>query len=248
MLHLFHLFVYQPIYNMLVFFYDFLPGQDFGIAIILTTLVLKFLMVPLSRQQIESQKKMQEIQPKIKALQEKMKHNKEEQTKALLELYKTEKANPFSGCLPLIVQIVFLIAIYRVIINISSAQFLVQSEDLYVFVTNPGLINHYFLTFIDLAKPNIVFAVLSAIAQYFQTKMLLVNQGKKPEPKTKTSDEPDFNAIMSKQMLYMGPAITLFIGITFPAALSLYWLTSTLFMLIQQKLIFDKNKKSQATV
>lgn len=242
MTNLFHIFVYQPIYNTLVFFYDFLPGHDFGIAIILTTLLLKFLMVPLSRKQIESQKKMQEIQPKIKALQEKMKHNKEEQTKALLELYKTEKANPFAGCLPLIVQIVFLIAVYRVIINISNAQFFVQTSDLYSFVANPGVINHYFLLFIDLAKPNIVFAVLSAIAQYFQTKMLLLNQGNQQEPKENTG-EPDFNAIMSKQMLYMGPLITLFIGITFPAALSLYWLTSTLFMLVQQKLIFDKNKQ-----
>jgi YidC/Oxa1 family membrane protein insertase len=202
-------------------------------------------MFPLSRKQIESQKKMQEIQPKIKALQAKFKDKKEEQTKALLQLYKTEKANPFSGCLPLIVQIVILIAIYRVIINISGAQFLVEAKDLYVFVSNPSLVNHYFLNIVDLAKPSIVLAVLSAITQYFQTKMLIVNQGVKEPKEKKVSEEPDFSAIMNKQMLYMGPAITLFIGFTFPAALSLYWFTSTLFMLIQQKLIFDKKAKNK---
>jgi YidC/Oxa1 family membrane protein insertase len=243
MLTLFHELIYRPIYNTLIFFYDTLPGQDFGIAIILTTLLLKFIMFPLSRKQIESQKKMQEIQPKIKALQAKFKDKKEEQTKALLQLYKTEKANPFAGCLPLIVQIVILIAIYRVIINISGAQFLVESKDLYSFVSNPSLVNHYFLNIVDLAKPSIVLAVLSAITQYFQTKMLIVNQGAKEPKEKKTNEEPDFSAIMNKQMLYMGPAITLFIGFTFPAALSLYWFTSTLFMLIQQKLIFDKKAK-----
>jgi YidC/Oxa1 family membrane protein insertase len=239
MLALFHEIIYRPIYNILVFFYDTLPGQDFGIAIILVTLLLKFIMFPLSRKQIQSQKKMQEIQPKIKALQKKFKDKKEQQTKALLELYRTEKANPFSGCLPLVVQIVILIAIYRVIINISGAHFLVEAGDLYSFVSNPGTISHYFLSIVDLAKPSIVFAVLSATAQYFQTKMLLANKPNQPVKET-VSEEPDFSAIMNKQMLYMGPAITLFIGLTFPAALSLYWLTSTLFMLIQQKILFAK--------
>jgi len=239
MLALFHEIIYRPIYNILIFFYDTLPGQDFGVAIILVTLLLKFAMFPLSRKQIQSQKKMQEIQPKIKALQAKFKDKKEEQTKALLELYRTEKANPFSGCLPLIVQIVILIAIYRVIIHISSAHFAVEASDLYTFISNPEIINHYFLRIVDLAKPSIVFAVLSATAQYFQTKMLILNKPTQEAKETK-SDEPDFSAIMNKQMLYMGPAITLFIGLTFPAALSLYWLTSTLFMLIQQKILFAK--------
>jgi YidC/Oxa1 family membrane protein insertase len=248
MLALFHEIIYRPIYNILILFYDTLPGQDFGIAIILVTLLLKFAMFPLSRKQIQSQKKMQEIQPKIKALQAKFKDRKEDQTKALLELYRTEKANPFSGCLPLVVQIVILIAIYRVIIHISSANFAVEAGDLYSFVSNPQVINHYFLQVVDLAKPNIIFAVLSATAQYFQTKMLLSNKPTSEVQKESTSTEPDFTAIMNKQMLYMGPAITLFIGLTFPAALSLYWLTSTLFMLIQQKILFDKKTVASASL
>lgn len=230
---LFHSFIYQPLYNVLVFFYNTVPGQDFGVAIILTTLLLKTLFIPLSKKQIESQKKMQELQPKIKELQQKYKDDKEKQTRAIMEFYKENKANPFSGCFPLIIQLVFLIAIYQVIISISQAGFVVNPSDLYSFVRDPGAINHLFARFIDLTKPNYVFAILSAIAQYYQTKMLFQSQ-KTATSTPAASGQPDFAAIMNKQMLYLGPGLTLFIGVTFPAALSLYWLFSTLFMIFQQ--------------
>lgn len=241
MTSLFHSFVYQPIYNILVFFYNVLPWHDFGVAIILTTLVLKFLLIPLSKKQIESQKKMQELQPKLKEIQKKYKDDKEQQTKATMALYKENKANPFSGCLPLILQLIVLIAIYRVIIGISRAGLAINSADLYSFISNPGVVKHLFLGFLDLTKPNYVLAALSALAQYYQTKMMLQRQ--KPKEKTeKASDEPDFTAIMNNQMLYLGPGITLFIGATFPAALALYWFVSTLFMIFQQKTIFSHQR------
>jgi YidC/Oxa1 family membrane protein insertase len=234
--YFFHSFIYEPIYNTLVFLYNVIPGHDFGIAIILTTILLKTLFIPLSKKQIESQKKMQELQPKIKELQKKYKDDKEKQTRAIMDLYKEHKANPVSGCLPLIIQLVFLIAIYRVIINISQAGFLINPADLYTFVADPGQISHLFLSFVDLSKPNYVFAVLSALAQYYQTKMIMGRQPIK-EPKADSSEQPDFATIMNKQMLYLGPGITLFIGATFPAALSVYWLVSTLFMIFQQMFI-----------
>ncbi|MGK2848587.1 MAG: YidC/Oxa1 family membrane protein insertase [Minisyncoccota bacterium] len=231
MLHIFDILIYRPIYNTLIFFYNIVPGYDFGIAIIITTILLKFFLLPLSKKQIESQKKMQILQPQIKALQQKHKNDKEKQTKALMAFYKEQKMNPFAGCLPLIIQLFFLIAIYQVIINIAHAGFIAQSSDLYTFIQNPGAINHIFLHFLDLTKPNYVFAILSAIAQYYQIKMLSQNIPKKQET---SSTEPDFATIMNKQMLYLGPGLTFFIGATFPAALSLYWLVSTLFMIAQQ--------------
>ncbi len=239
----FHAIIYQPIYNILIFFYNVFPWQDFGIAIILTTLLIKFLFIPLSKKQIESQRKMQELQPKIKELQKKFKDNKEQQTKAMMDLYKEHKTNPFSGCLPLIIQLIVLIAIYRVIINITQAGLMVNPADLYSFIVAPSAINHLFLGFLDLTKANYVLAFLSAIAQYFQTKMLLQSQ-KTASTNEKTSDEPDFAAIMNKQMLYLGPGITFFIGVTFPAALSLYWLFSTLFMIFQQMFLFRVKKET----
>jgi YidC/Oxa1 family membrane protein insertase len=247
--------VYRPLYNLLVFTYNIIPFHDFGIAIIIVTLIIKFLLIPLSRKQIESQRKMQELQPKIKEIQEKYKKDKEKQSRALMEFYKTNKANPFSGCLPTIFQLVFLIAIYRVLFNISNGGLVVDTKILYSFVGNPGQINQYFLGIVDLSRaldlsrltvaslPHIILVVLAAFSQFFQTKMLMANT-----PKTvKKGDNQDFSQIMTQQMLYMGPLLTLFIGIKFPAGLALYWLVSTAFAIIQQRaLIVEKiSEKSE---
>ena len=240
MLAFFHAIIYQPLYNILIFLYDVIPGRDFGISIILITVLLRTILIPLYKKQIESQKKMQALQPKIKELQEKTKNDKEQQTKQLMELYKEHKTNPFSGCLPLVVQLVFLIAIYRVLITISQSGLTVDNTQLYSFVANPGKINQFFISLVDLTKPSIIIAALAAIAQYFQTKMLIASQ---PKAVKKDSDQPDMAQIMSKQMMYLGPFLTLFIGIKFPAGLSLYWLAGTLFMLIQQISIEKKSAK-----
>ena len=249
---LFNAFIYQPIYNLLVFVYNIVPFHDFGIAIILVTVFIKLLLVPLSKKQIESQKKMQELQPKIKELQKKYKDDKEKQSKAVMELYKTHKTNPFSGCLPLVFQLIFLIAIYRVLFNISGAGLKVSQGVLYPFVSNPGQINQYFLGIIDLSKtldlknlalgnvPHLILIFLAAAAQYYQTKMLMGKQlAAAPVDKAKKDD--DIAQMMGKQMLYLGPLLTLFIGIRFPAGLALYWLVSTVFMIAQQRQLEKKN-------
>lgn len=238
---LFNEFVYRPIYNLLVFVYNIVPFHDFGIAIIIVTLIIKFVLIPLSRKQIESQKKMQELQPKIKEIQEKYKSNKEKQSKALMEFYKTNKTNPFSGCLPTVFQLVFLIAIYRVLFNISNSGLRVDGKELYSFIADPGQINQYFLGIIDLSSiinlkalsfsviPQILLIVSAAIAQYYQIKMLTPAKTMQSNNST-----PDISQAMTKQMVFLGPLLTLFIGIKFPAGLSLYWLVSTVFAIIQQ--------------
>jgi len=251
---IFHGLIYQPLYNILVFLYDFLPGGDFGVAIIAVTLLIKFALLPLSKKQIKSQKKMQEIQPELKKIQQKYKNNKEKQTKEVMKFYKKNKANPFSGCLPMIFQIVFLIAIYRVIINISNAGLTVNQGDLYSFVKNPGNINNWFLRIIDLSKPSIVIAVLAAGAQFWQTKMMLLKNNEKnklkngehkDKKKEKDDGKPDFAQIMNKQMVVLGPMMTLFIGVKFAAGLAIYWLVSTLFAVFQQIYIFGKEDEKK---
>lgn len=250
---IFNQLIYQPLYNLLVFTYNMLPVRDFGVAIIIVTIAIKLILIPLSKKQIESQKKMQELQPKIKALQEKYKNDKEKQSRALMEFYKENKTNPLSGCLPMAVQLVFLIAIYRVLFNISSAGLVVNTSDLYSFVSNPGQINKMFMGIIDLASainlgslalkdaPHVLLVVLAAGSQYIQTKMLMSSQAViKPEKGKKA----DFSQVMSKQMLYLGPMLTLFIGVKFPAGLALYWLASTVFMIVQQYQL-DKATKTE---
>ncbi len=252
MAFLFHTLIYQPIYNLLIFVYDIIP--DFGVAIILVTIAIKMVLIPLSRKQIESQKKMQELSPKIKELQARHKNDKEKQSRALMELYKENKANPLSGCVPMVVQLIFLLAIYRVLFNISQAGLMINSGDVYSFIHNPRQINKMFLGIIDLSAtinlarltlaglPHLVLVVLAAGSQYFQTKMLMAKQVVKPAK----SNQADFSQMMTKQMLILGPLLTLFIGIRFPAGLALYWLVSTIFMIAQQKYMEKKERSAAA--
>lgn len=180
---LFNTFVHDPIYNLLVYFYNTLAFQDFGIAIILVTILIKFVFIPLSRKQIESQKQLQEFQPKIKAIQQKYKDDKERQTKELMAFYKENKINPLGGCLPLVVQLVFLFALYRILFGISKGGFTVDPSVLYSFVHNPGTINDFFLGTLNLGIPSIPLAVITAAAQYWQTKTLMQRQAADKEEK-----------------------------------------------------------------
>jgi len=238
MIQIFHLVIYQPVYNTLIFLYNIIPGHDLGLAIIFLTIIIRFVLYPLSQKQIESQKKMQEIQPEIKRVQEKYKKDKERQGRELMNLYKEKKVNPASGCLPLVIQIIFIIALYRALvagINFS------ECKDLYSFVTCPEKIGTGFLGILDLAKPNIVLAALAAAAQFFQTKMMMGTL-----PQAVASGKNDFAQAMNKQMLYLGPLLTLFIGAKFPAGLPLYWLVMTLFMIGQQYLVTREKATSKA--
>lgn len=241
---IFHTVIYQPLYNTVIFFYSGLPIQDFGMAIILTTILIKLAFFSLSRMQIEQQKRMQEIQPKLKAIQEKYKKDKAEQTKAIMACYKENKVNPFAGCLPLIIQLVFFITFYRVIININTNGLVVNGADVYSFVPNPGEIKHLAFGFLDMVAASPILGALAALAQYFQTKMILPQAGSTTERKEGASkgEMPDMAAIMGKQMLYIGPALVFFFSFQFPAALSLYWFVSTLLAWLQQKWIFSRQQ------
>lgn len=226
--------LYQPMFNCLVFLYNYIPGHDFGIAIIFLTIIIRLILYPISVKSVNSQKAMQKLQPQIQDLQKKYKDDKEKQAKEILELYKKEKINPFSGLFLALIQLPILLALYYVFWNGLKPE---ELSVLYSFVANPGQINALFLNIIDLSKPNMVLAVLAGLTQYFQTKMLF--------PKTSTdsakqSNGPDISKIMQKQSIYFFPVFTIIILISLPSALGLYWTASGLFSIIQQYLVFKK--------
>lgn len=223
--------------NLLVFLYDIIPGHDFGLAIIVLTIVIKIVLLPLSKKSIESQKSLQELQPKIEEIKKKYANNKEEMGKAMIGLYKDNKVNPFSSCLPLIIQLPFFFAIFKIIkTKLTSDSF----NSLYSFVQKPEMINYISLGVLDLSKPSIFLAILAGLAQFWQTKMMMA---KKPAIKSAGSQDENMMAIMNKQMLYFMPALTVFIGFTLPGGLSLYWFTITLLTVFQQLFVLKKDKK-----
>lgn len=236
--NLFTAILYQPFYNALIFIYDIIP--DLGVSIIIITVIIRIALLPLSKKAIESQKKMQEIQPELKEIQEKYKGDQQKKGEEIMKLYKEKKINPAAGCLPLIIQLVILIALYRVFYD-ASINFDNGNPLLYSFINGPDSINPISFGIIDITKRSIPLAIIAAGFQFWQTKMMMAKQKaqKKPEPK-KDSKDPDFGTIMQQQMLYIAPAMTFFIGLSFPAALPIYWIVTTLFMIGQQYYVIKK--------
>ena len=228
--------LYRPLFNLLVLLYQYLPGHDFGIAVISLTVLIRVVLYPLNFQAIKSQKALQELQPKIQEIQKKYKEDKEKLAKATIELYKKSRVSPLSGCLPILVQLPILIALFWVFQKGFQAG---EMAKLYSFVSFPGEINPTFLGILNLAQPQIVLAVICGIAQFFQTKMLT------PAQKIQKGSKADFSTMMQKQMLYFFPLFTVLILWRLPSAIALYWLITSLFSILQQYLILKPLKKTQ---
>lgn len=233
MSQLFTTIFYQPILNLLVFLYNTISFQDLGVAIILLTVIIKAILWPLNKKSIKSQKDLQELQPKLNELKKQYGDDKMGLSQATMNLYKESKINPLSSCLPLLIQLPFLFAVYRVFRDGLNNKL----DLVYSFINKPEVINGVFLGFLDLNKPSIYLAVLAGLAQFWQAKMMST---KKPEVKTDSSKDESMTSIMNKQMLYFMPAITIFIGISLPGGLTLYWFIITLLTALQQALIFKK--------
>jgi len=224
--------LYRPLFNTLIWIYNIIPGNDLGIAIILLTILIRFILYPLSKKAIQSQKAISFLQPKIKEIQKKYK-NKEEQAKVMMELYKKHKVNPMAGCLPILIQLPILIALYRVFFSGLNMETL---NILYGFIQRPDSLNLMFLGLINLSQKNIFLAILAGFFQFIQSKMILPQNITKDKSK---SGGLDFSSIMSQQMLYFMPMITIFIAWNLPSALPLYWIVITIFGIVQQ--YFTKN-------
>lgn len=233
---------YQPILNLLIFLYNTISFQDLGVAIILLTVIIKIILWPFGKQSIKSQKALQELQPKLDDLKKEYGDDKVGLSRATMDLYKESKINPLSSCLPLLIQLPFLFAVYRVFSDGLNNKL----DLVYPFIYKPEVVQGVFLGFLDLNKPSIYLAVLAGVAQFWQAKMMST---KKPTIKTDGSKDESMTAIMNKQMLYFMPAITIFIGASLPGGLTLYWFVITLLTALQQVLIFRSlNKKEIKTI
>lgn len=231
MLGIYYSIIYEPILNLLVYLYNILPGQDIGLAIILVTLVIRFILAPFTHKSLKSQKAMNALQPKLNELREKHKNDREGQAKAMMDLYKEHKINPLSSCLPLLVQLPILIALYQVLDRALKGNL----SGLYSFVVNPGTVDPFLLNLIDLSKPNFIFAILAGVAQFWQSRMMLPQNSTDPTAK-----------MMNIQMLYVLPIISIVIAWRLPAGLPLYWIITTLFAVAQQYYVLRKSKEPAA--
>lgn len=230
---------YQPLFNLLVWVYN-LVG-DMGVAIIILTLILKLVLYPLSKKSVTSQRALQQLQPKVEALKVKLKDNKDALARELMQLYQAEKVSPLSSCLPLLVQLPFLIALYQVFRSgLGSADSL---QLLYPFVHNPGSLSHFAFGSWDLLQASWPLAVAAGLAQFWQSKMLIVSKPAVAGPASKDEGQA---AMMNKQMLYVMPALTVILGFKLPSGLIIYWLVNILFTIVQQYLTFKDHAPKPA--
>jgi len=221
---------YSPILNALVYFYNTIAFRDFGLSIIFTTVLIRLVLYPFFHKGVKQQMVMQRLQPKIKKLQELHKDDKAKQSQALMDLYKEHGVNPFSAILLLLIQLPILLSLYRIILSGLGASTL---AGLYPFVSAPATVNWIFLGIFNLQQRSIELVVLAGIAQYFQARLAIYRN-----PQGDGALSPAEK--IGRQMAFIGPIFTIVIFYSLPAAVGLYWLTSSLFS-IGQQLIVNRN-------
>lgn len=223
----------RPIYNLLVALTLGL-GNDLGWGIIALTLIMRLLLLVPSQQAMESQKRMQRIQPRLQELQVTHKGDQQKLSMETMKLMKENKVNPLGSCLPLLLQIPILLALFLVIQNGLNVSF---THHLYepLRSTNIESINYIFLGFLDLSKPEVwVLPWLLGVIQFLQLRMSFA---KLPKPQKKAAaGMPDMSA-MNNIFQYMIPVVIAFSALTLPAGVGLYWLISTIFGIAQQYVV-----------
>lgn len=209
--------------NGLVFLTNILPQHDLGWAIILLTIIIKFVTFPLTHKMLKTQKAMKIIEPEMKKIYS-AKKNKEDQAKALMELYKSHGINPLSGFFALLIQFPLLLALFQVFQS-GIAQ---NSSYIYSFLSLPANINTLFLGFITLSNPSAPMSFFAAISQYWQMKFAM------PPGTAPGAGETQ------KIMAYVLPVVILIIGFSMPAAVSLYWTAMNVFAIIHEAVVRRK--------
>lgn len=210
-------FISNLLGQVLKFILDF--GIEYGWAIIIFTIVVKVILLPLTIKQTKSMKAMQDIQPKIKEIQEKYKSKPEKQNQEIMKVYQEAKINPMSGCLPLLIQFPILIGLYNVLRN-PVTHHVFQSE------AAQKAADTGFLWMTSLSSPDktLIIAMLAGVTTFITQKLTM------PQDQQQGS---------MKIMTYFMSFMMFWWGISFPAGLALYWTVSNLFQLAQYYLIMN---------
>jgi len=238
MIEIFNTLLIQPLFNILIFLYNFIPPHDLGLSVIILTIIVRALISPLSLKAVRSQRALTVLQPKIKEIQDKHKGDAKKQNEEVMKLYKESKTNPFSGCLPLLIQLPIFIALFQILKGLGDSN---QFSSLYSFVQRPAEMSTSFLGVLDLAKKSSVLAVMAGAFQFIQSKMMS-SMTPKSNTSSKGGQTEEMTKMMTKQMTYMMPVILVFIYWNLPSVLSLYWIVITIFSIGEQYYINKKIK------
>lgn len=268
--------IVQPIFNLLALIYALLPGHNFGVALIIFTIVIRLLLWPLVKKQLHQAKAMRTLQPEIKKIKKATKGNRQKESQMLMELYKERGINPIGTFPILIIQLIILIGLYSglrkvidhpeeivnfaypAIQNLSWMQQL--AHNIHMFDDTLGGV-------VDLSRaalnkgggvywPAMLIVIGSAVAQYFQAKQLMPSspdqRGLKDILKGASggqqADQSEINAAVGRSTRFLLPGMIFIFTVNLPSALSLYWLTGGIVAYIQQAYILRQDEEEMEEI
>lgn len=264
----FDLILVQPIFNILAFIYGIIPGHDFGVALIIFTILVRMALWPLLKKQLHQTRVMRQIQPELAKIKQRAKGNRQMESQLMMELYKERGVNPFSSIGTLLLQLPIFISLFAVVRLITTDHTNIAKYTYDFLEGLPGIkeaiathLNDTLFGVVDLTKqattpgggiywPLLVLAVAAAIVQYFQSKMLLpqpkekrkLREVLKDQAEGKVVDQAEMSALMTGKMIWLFPVITFLIGMYLEGALVLYLLTTNSVAIFQQYRILHKDE------
>lgn len=267
-MNIFEILVVQPIFNLLIALYAIIPGGDFGITLIVFTILVRLAMWPLVKKQLHQVKAMRKLQPELAKIKKESKGNRQAETMRMLELYKQHGVNPFRSIGILLIQLPIFIALYLVIqiftlhpdqVQKFTYGFLEILEPVKKIIENPSQFNETLFGIINLTQSALqssgfnqiflfILAIIAAVTQYIMSKQTLPQQSNKKlrdvlkeASSGKQADQSEINAAIMGKMMVILPFFMFFIMISLPGALALYYAVSNIVAVIQQHFILKQD-------
>lgn len=259
--------IVQPIFNMLVLIYAVIPGHNFGLAIIIFTVLMRLVMWPLVKKQLHHTKVIRKLQPELKKIKKAAKGDRQKESMLMMELYRERGINPFAPLGPLIIQLPIFIGLYsglrRIVddpqqLTSFSYSFLQNMDWMQRIAADIHKFDETLFGVVDLTRsaigpegfylPAFIIVVASVVVQFFQAKQIMpqdaearpLKQILKDAGQGKQAEQSEVNAAVGRSTLYLLPALIFMFTIGIASALSLYWLAAGVVAYIQQSIVLNK--------
>ncbi len=264
---MFETILVRPIFNVLTLIYALVPGHNFGISIILFTILARFAMWPLVRKQLHHTKAIRALQPELKKIKKDAKGDRQKEAALTMALYKEREINPFGPIGLLIVQLPILLALYsglhRIVVNPHavvdfSYPFIRNLSWMKTVAADISRFDNTLVGVVDLTRkaydghwyiPGLIIVVLSAVTQYLTSKQLMVTDDKakslrqimREASSGTNADQAEVSAATARMMRFIVPVMIFVISISLAAAISLYWFIGGLVAYIQQSIVLKQD-------
>jgi YidC/Oxa1 family membrane protein insertase len=268
--------VVQPLFNLLVTIYALIPGHNFGLSIIIFTIIIRLLLWPLVKKQLHQTKAMRKLQPEIKKIKQATKGDRAKESAMLMELYKERGINPLAAFPTLILQFIVLIGLYsglhKIIVDpktiITFAYPFVQSLSWMEHIAkNINLVDNTLFGVVDLSRaavnkgggiywPAMMIVAGSAVMQYFTAVQLMPKEENqrslrdilKGAGSGQSADQSEVNAAVGRSTRFLLPIMIFVFTISIASALSLYWLVGGIVAYIQQSIVLNKDEEEMEEI